>query len=103
MSSNTASLTENSASASRTTKRLARRRWNPRGDDVPQVAKRAILNGPRELEFQDVLLPPDITEDQLLARTEFSAVSLGTEMAAYSGEPPLRPGIIYPRLVGYCN
>src|SRR5207248_1003374 len=35
--------------------------------------------------------------------TEYSAVSVGTEVAAYAGKEPLRRGRAYPRLVGYCN
>ena len=34
---------------------------------------------------------------------EYSAVSPGTEIAAWRGDPPLRPGNPYPRLVGYCH
>lgn len=37
------------------------------------------------------------------ARTEHSAVSIGTEVAAYAGKEPLRPGRAYPRLLGYSN
>jgi hypothetical protein len=37
------------------------------------------------------------------AKTYFSAISPGTEMAAYLGHPPLRPMTLYPRLMGYCN
>jgi D-arabinose 1-dehydrogenase-like Zn-dependent alcohol dehydrogenase len=37
------------------------------------------------------------------ARTLYSAISPGTEVAAWRGDPPLRPGRAYPRLVGYCN
>ncbi|MBY0369422.1 hypothetical protein K2X33_01970 [bacterium] len=37
------------------------------------------------------------------ARTRYSAVSTGTEIAAWSGKPPLRPSKVYPRLMGYCN
>jgi len=39
----------------------------------------------------------------ILARTLRSVISTGTELAAWRGDPPLRPGAIYPRLVGYCN
>jgi threonine dehydrogenase-like Zn-dependent dehydrogenase len=39
----------------------------------------------------------------ILARTQFTAVSTGTELAAWLGLPPLRPSTVYPRLVGYCN
>ncbi len=42
-------------------------------------------------------------ENRILAKTLFSAISPGTEVAAFAGEPPLRPMKVYPRLVGYCN
>lgn len=42
--------------------------------------------------------------DQILCRTEVSALSPGTELSAYRGDPPLRPQAqVYPRLMGYCN
>jgi NADPH:quinone reductase-like Zn-dependent oxidoreductase len=71
--------------------------------DLPSMVKRAVLKGPRDLEFQELPLPFCPPEGGAVARTEISAVSVGTEMSAYAGEPPLRPGTVYPRLVGYCN
>ena len=41
--------------------------------------------------------------DDILAETKYSAISTGTEIAAWEGKPPLRPSKIYPRLMGYCN
>jgi len=46
--------------------------------------------------------------DHLLAgevacETLYTAISPGTELAAYRGAPSLRSGTGYPRLVGYCN
>jgi len=41
--------------------------------------------------------------NKIYAETIFSAISPGTETAAYIGLPPLRPCKAYPRLVGYCN
>ncbi|MES2339684.1 MAG: zinc-binding dehydrogenase [Pseudomonadota bacterium] len=35
--------------------------------------------------------------------TIVSAISPGTELAAYTGQPPLRPGTGFPRVQGYCN
>ncbi|MBX3260984.1 MAG: hypothetical protein KF782_14965 [Labilithrix sp.] len=68
------------------------------------VARVARLLAPRELVFEDVELDAGALEPgSLFAETEVSAVSLGTERAAYVGDPPLRPGPVYPRLVGYCN
>ena len=44
------------------------------------------------------------TKEQVCIKTIYSAISPGTELAAYKGEPPLRPTKkIYPRLLGYCN
>ena len=43
------------------------------------------------------------TAGELLCETIVSAISPGTELAAWRGAPPLRPGVIYPRLQGYCN
>lgn len=43
--------------------------------------------GPRELQCETIV----------------SAISPGTELAAWRGLPPLRPGVTYPRLQGYCN
>jgi threonine dehydrogenase-like Zn-dependent dehydrogenase len=40
---------------------------------------------------------------EVCARTICSVISPGTEVAAYRGDPPLRPMRAYPRVVGYCN
>ncbi|EKF9802110.1 putative Threonine dehydrogenase-dependent dehydrogenase [Vibrio cholerae] len=42
-------------------------------------------------------------ENKIVADTIYSAISPGTEKAAWLGKPPLRPGKQYPRLQGYCN
>lgn len=44
-----------------------------------------------------------LSGSQFFAETIYSAISPGTETAAYIGKEPLRPGKIYPRVVGYCN
>lgn len=42
--------------------------------------------------------------DELICQTLYSAISPGTELAAYCGLPPLRPTPSpYPRLLGYMN
>ncbi len=64
---------------------------------------RALLTGVRRLTFEEIEVEETPPPGALRARTEFSAVSTGTEVAAYLGDPPLRPGPIYPRKVGYCN
>jgi threonine dehydrogenase-like Zn-dependent dehydrogenase len=62
------------------------------------------LLGPRSLHVRresldlSALKPGDIA-----GRTIVSAVSPGTETAAYRGDAPLRPMKVYPRVVGYCN
>jgi threonine dehydrogenase-like Zn-dependent dehydrogenase len=64
----------------------------------------ARLLGPGEIAWErEAIYPGALKDDEVLAETMYSAISPGTEVAAYSGLPPLRPGRIYPRLVGYCN
>lgn len=64
----------------------------------------AELTGPRQLIFREQTLAASALKDnELLAETVCSALSAGTEVAAWRGAPPLRPGPVYPRLVGYCN
>lgn len=60
------------------------------------------LDGPGELVWrrEPVEAP---TGSQLRCATIVSAISPGTEIAAWSGLPPLRPGNPYPRVQGYCN
>jgi len=53
----------------------------------------------KELEIDD----GGLGASGILAATEYSVVSTGTEIAAWVGKPPLRPSKAYPRLVGYCN
>jgi hypothetical protein len=44
-----------------------------------------------------------LADNAVAASTICSVVFLGTETAAYTGQPPLRPGKQYPRDVEYCN
>ena len=45
-----------------------------------------------------------LAPSELRIATAYSAVSPGTELAAYNGVAPLRPTArVYPRLMGYCN
>ena len=62
----------------------------------------ATLTAPRAIEWREERLPEPGPHD-LLCRTEVSAISPGTELAAYRGATPLRAGVGYPRLTGYCN
>lgn len=63
------------------------------------------LTAPRKVEIisEEIKQETDDSE-QIIVETIFSAISPGTELAAYLGKPPLRPTKkIYPRLLGYCN
>jgi 2-desacetyl-2-hydroxyethyl bacteriochlorophyllide A dehydrogenase len=60
------------------------------------------LIGPKQLFMEEV--PIELpSADEYVAKTLFSAISPGTETAAYAGLEPLRPGKVYPRIQGYCN
>jgi threonine dehydrogenase-like Zn-dependent dehydrogenase len=76
----------------------------PRDPQAPLAGQRARLLAPRELRFEAISLEADApAADELIGLTEYSAVSIGTEKAAYAGLPALRAGPAYPRLMGYCN
>jgi threonine dehydrogenase-like Zn-dependent dehydrogenase len=67
-------------------------------------ARVAWLTAPRQLEWRREQLDTGaLAPGQLLCETLVSAISPGTELAAYTGQPPLRDGPGYPRLLGYCN
>ncbi|MEG3179109.1 zinc-dependent alcohol dehydrogenase [Sphingomonas sp. LT1P40] len=60
------------------------------------------LDGPRQLVWRrETLAAP--TGNQIRCATIVSVISPGTELAAYTGLAPLRPGNPYPRVQGYCN
>jgi len=63
------------------------------------------LLAPRKLTLEPVVIDTTtLGSEEIVAQTEYSAISPGTEIAAYLGAPPLRPTPApYPRLVGYCN
>jgi threonine dehydrogenase-like Zn-dependent dehydrogenase len=62
------------------------------------------LTAPQLLTLPELELDTSrLGADKILATTQFSVVSPGTELAAWQGQPPLRPSKVYPRLVGYCN
>lgn len=64
----------------------------------------AKITEPRRLVWErETITSSDLQPGEVLCRTLYSAISPGTEIAAYMGLQPLRPGKIYPRLVGYCN
>ena len=60
------------------------------------------LEAPGKLALRDEPLAPP-GQHQVVCETVVSAISTGTELAAYRGLPPLRPSVGYPRLQGYCN
>jgi len=68
------------------------------------TAETAYLEAPRNIVFKSDNIDVDLLRDgQVAVATEVTAISPGTETAAYAGLPPLRPGPVYPRVVGYCN
>ena len=75
-----------------------------RTDRGSLAASVSRLRGPKDLVFEiEVIDAANIGPREILIETEFSAISPGTELAAYVGMAPLRPGPVYPRLMGYCN
>lgn len=66
-------------------------------------SKIAYLTDPFKLIFKDKVIDDSLEKGYVLCETLVSVISPGTEVAAYTGAPPLRPGNVYPRLVGYCN
>lgn len=67
-------------------------------------ATKVVIRRPRELVLEEFAFDSDqVAADEVVAETVVSAISPGTELAAYTGAPPLRPSVQYPRLVGYCN
>ena len=67
-------------------------------------SKIVVLKAPRELVFNnEVIDDKSICENGIICETLYTAISPGTELAAFNGLPPLRPTTKYPRLLGYCN
>lgn len=66
--------------------------------------KEWILNAPGDVLLDKTTLDKNVKDDFVRVETQFSAISVGTEVAAYKGISPLRPVTnAYPRKVGYCN
>lgn len=64
----------------------------------------AWLTKAKKLTFKKELLDlTDLGDNEICCETLASTISPGTEIAAYSGMSSLRPGPVYPRLLGYCN
>lgn len=67
-------------------------------------AKIYTLKSPFQLALDEEELDVNVGGDEIVAETIYTALSPGTEVGAYIGLTPLRPGNnIYPRVVGYCN
>ena len=67
-------------------------------------AKVYQLTAPRRLELlEEEFGTTEMAPDEIEAVTIYTAISPGTELAAWHGKPPLRPSRAYPRLQGYCN
>lgn len=69
---------------------------------IPKFAEVVWLDAPGVLRIAEEELS-DLDPDQILCKTIVTAISPGTEIAAFDGLPPLRPNVTYPRLQGYCN
>lgn len=63
------------------------------------------MSGPRDLYFKKEIIDLNsILPDEIIAKTYYSAISPGTEVAAYCGLESLRGDKnAYPRVLGYCN
>lgn len=68
----------------------------------PTEATVVHLVEPYRLELRRSPLA-DLGPADVLCETLVTAISPGTELAAYTGLPPLRAGVFYPRLQGYSN
>lgn len=77
---------------------------SPTAISGPIEATVVYLNAPRQLELRkESLDSASLGPRQVLCETLVTAISPGTELAAYVGLPALRAGTGYPRLQGYCN
>ena len=62
------------------------------------------LNNPNDLILREEFIELDkLSNQHIVCETVYSAISPGTEVAAFRGLPALRPGNMYPRILGYCN
>ena len=62
------------------------------------------LTAPGQLELRaEPLEVAALGAREVLCESLVTAISPGTELGAFTGLPPLRPGVHYPRLLGYCN
>jgi len=78
----------------------------PGGAPIPARIEASVvyLDAPRHIEIRkEVIDTQHIGPLEVLCETLVSAISPGTEIAAYTGLPALRSGAAYPRVQGYCN
>lgn len=67
-------------------------------------AKVAEVAGARALHFRDeTLVLEGLSGREVACETLYTAISPGTELAAWEGLQPLRPDRTHSRVVGYCN
>ena len=65
---------------------------------------KATLYGKRDLRIEKELFERELAPDEILIRTEVSALSTGTDLGNYLGDSTYVPGAPqYPRWVGYSN
>lgn len=71
----------------------------------PTVESHVIeVVGPGQVEFRDeTLVLEGLGGREIACETLYTAISPGTELAAYQGLTPLRPDRAHSRVVGYCN
>lgn len=63
-----------------------------------------VLEEAKKLTLKSEIIETDkLEKKQFVAKTIYTAISIGTEVAAYQGLEPLRKGNVYPRVLGYCN
>ena len=67
------------------------------------ISKVYELKDAFNLVIREEILPDVVGNNEIIAETLVTAISPGTETAAFRGAPPLRPSKVYPRLMGYCN
>ena len=62
------------------------------------------IAGPRRVRIEsETLILEGLGQREVAAETLYTAISPGTEIAAYEGLQPLRPDRKFTKVVGYCN
>ena len=68
------------------------------------ISKNFELKNPKDLILIDQEINiENLLENEVVCEVIYTAISPGTEVAAYNGLPALRDGNQYPRILGYCN